>query len=223
MQLRKNDLFIIIHKALRSLIYNAGSKIQNADFSDETESNKIVYMLKHDLELLHEHAVHEDNIVFPEFKNDELPLVEVLEGEHREIESKLETIHTLLDKISSEKGAEMRTEMGKVLNKLYNEFAAIYLAHMIHEESTLGVLSHKYLSDEEIVGIRMKIQSNIPAERYRIWLNWMLKSMNNEELLGMFSGMKVGAPQQVFENVVTAAANIIEPARWSSLKEKLAV
>jgi len=34
MDLRKTDLFTFIHKAIRSMIYNAASKLQSADFAD---------------------------------------------------------------------------------------------------------------------------------------------------------------------------------------------
>lgn len=223
MQLRKTDLFTFIHKALRSLIYNAGSKLQSADFEDKAESDKIVYMLRNDLELLHEHAVHEDNIIFPEFKNEEAEMINALENEHKEIAAKLEIINELLGKISGEEDDETRLGLGALLNNLFNDFAASYLAHMNHEEATVLEASWKYLSDEELVGIRSKIQMNIPTDRYRIWLNWMLKSLNNSELTGLLSGMKAGAPQHVFENVVTTASAVIEPERWNSLKERIAV
>ena len=82
MQLRKTDLFTFIHKTIRSLIYNAASKLQTADFTDETEVKILLTSLRHDLDLLHEHAVNEDNIIFPEISDEEPQMIEVLNEEH---------------------------------------------------------------------------------------------------------------------------------------------
>lgn len=221
MQLRKTDLFTIIHKALRSLIYNAGAKLQTVDFSDKTDSDKITNLLRHDLELLHEHADHEDNIIFPEVKNEEPEMIFMLEKEHKEIGVMLQGLHDLLDRIDDEPNPDTRVILGNGINISYNNFAAAYLLHMNHEESTVLGASWKYLSDDELIAIRTRIQTKIPPERYRVWLDWMLRSMNNLELTGLLGGMKVSAPQHIFDNVTSAAEKIIDPARWQIIKSRI--
>ena len=223
MQLRKTDLFTFIHKALRSLIYNAGVKLQTADFNNKPESDSIISLLKHDLDLLHEHADHEDNIIFPEVKNEEPEMIEVLGNEHKEIGKKLNGIHNLINKIADEIDDAKRLNLGIELNTLYNDFAASYLAHMNHEEATVLEASQKYLNDEELIGIRTRIQTKIPPERYRIWLDWMLRSANVSELTGMLGAMKTSAPKPVFENIISTAEKIIESERWKIIKERIAL
>lgn len=46
MQLRKTDLFTFIHKALRSMIYNAASNLQAADFADNNEVKNLLTSLQ---------------------------------------------------------------------------------------------------------------------------------------------------------------------------------
>ena len=46
MQLRKTDLFTFIHKSIRSMIYNAASKLQTADFTDEKEVKRFTDIFK---------------------------------------------------------------------------------------------------------------------------------------------------------------------------------
>ena len=53
MQLKKTDLFTFIHKVIRSIIYNAASNLQSADFADINESKKLLESLQGNLELLH--------------------------------------------------------------------------------------------------------------------------------------------------------------------------
>lgn len=221
MQLRKTDLFTFIHKALRSMIYNAASNLQSADFADTNELKILLTSFKQHLELLHEHAVHEDNIIFPEIANNEPEMIEVLNNEHKMLEEKLNKIKFLVDKINQTINNEDRLLFGVELNNLFNDFSANYLAHMNHEEATVLEASFKYLTDEELVAIRTRIQTKIPSERYKIWLNWMLKSLNNSELIALLGGMKASAPPQVFENVVGVAQSVIENGKWIKIKEQI--
>ena len=223
MQLRKTDLFTFIHKSIRSMIYNAASKLQTADFTDEEEVKNLLTYLRHDLDLLHEHAVNEDNIIFPEIADEEPQMIEVLNEEHKKLETKLNSILALIEKIEHTNSIEERMLLGNSLNSLFNDFIADYLAHMNHEEATVLEASLKYLTDEELIAIRTRIQSNVPPDRYKVWMNWMLKSLNNFELIGLLNGMKAGAPTQVLENVVGVAQTVIEKEKWSKIKSQLVV
>lgn len=221
MQLRKTDLFTFIHKALRSIIYNAASKLQTADFTEEKEIENLLASLRHDLDLLHEHAVNEDNIIFPEIANNEPDMISELNDEHKALEEKLHKIKTQIEKTNLTADNEKRVELGSELNNLFNDFAASYLAHMNHEEATVLEASFKYLSDAELIAIRTRIQTQIPSERYKTWLHWMLKSLNNSELIGLLGGMKASAPAHVFENVVGVAQSVIENKKWNKIRSRL--
>jgi len=133
MQLRKTDLFTFIHKSIRSLIYNAASKLQTADFTDEKEVKNLLASLRHDLDLLHEHAVNEDNIIFPEIADEEPQMIEELNEEHKKLESKLNGLLVLIEKTEQLNSTEETMLLGNSLNSLFNDFIADYLAHMNHE------------------------------------------------------------------------------------------
>lgn len=221
MGIRKTDLFTFIHKALRSLLYNACTKLQKADFENIDEAIKIVSLLEHDLGLLHEHAEHEDNIIFPEIVQDEPTMIKILEEEHKQIEQLIREIQVILNHIANETDNTRRIELGVELTKIFNQFTASYLSHMNHEEATVLHASMKYLSDNELISIRTKIQERIPPERYKIWLNWMLTSLNNIELISLLGGMRAGAPKHFFENVVEIAKGLIEAERWNIIQLKV--
>jgi hypothetical protein len=221
MQLRKTDLFTFIHKSIRSMIYNAASKLQTADFADETEVKNLLASLRYDLNLLHEHAVHEDNVIFPEIANEEPQMIEDLNEEHKKLESKLNGLLVIIEKTGQSKSIEERMLLGSSLNNLFNDFIADYLAHMNHEEATVLEASLKYLTDEELIAIRTRIQSNVPPDRYKVWMNWMLKSLNNTELIGLLNSMKANAPLNVFEFILDSAKSVLDSERWNKMKLSL--
>jgi hemerythrin-like domain-containing protein len=223
MQLRKTDLFTFIHKTIRSLIYNAASKLQTADFTNEIEVKNLLTTLRRDLDLLHEHAVNEDNIIFPEIVDEEPQMINVLNEEHKKLESKLNGLLVLIEKTEQSNSTEERMLLGNSLNSLFNDFIADYLAHMNHEEATVLEASFKYLTDEELIKIRTRIQSNVPPDTYKVWMNWMLRSLNNSELAGLLSSMNASAPANVFEYILDAAKSVIDSDRWVKMKLSLGI
>ncbi len=223
MQLRKTDLFTFIHKSIRSMIYSAASKLQTADFTDEKEVKILLVSLRNDLDLLHEHAVNEDNIIFPEIANEEPQMIELLNEEHKKLESKLNGILALIEKIEHSNSVEEKVQLGNSLNSLFNDLIADYLAHMNHEEATVLEASFKYLTDEELIAIRTRIQSNVPPDKFKVWMNWMLRSLNNSELIGLLGSMKTGAPSNVFQNILDLTKSVIDSERWLKMKLSLGI
>lgn len=213
MQISKTDLFTFIHKSLRSIIYDSSSSLQVTNFSNFEETESMLNILIKNLELLHEHAENEDNIIFPEIAEIEPIMIKELNEEHKDLELKLKDILSQVERIRNSTSEEERFEQGIKLNDLFNDFAATYLAHMNHEEQTVLKASQKYLSDAELIAIRTRIQTKISPEQYKIWLNWMLKSLNNYELKNLLIGMRAGAPKQVLDYVLDVMKNIISESR----------
>jgi hemerythrin-like domain-containing protein len=221
MEIKKADLFTYIHKAIRNMIYTFGIELQSVDFADETETKKILESLKYNLELLHEHALHEDEIIFPEIQKEEAEIIESLTVEHQLLDKKLNQIKRLIAEIERVNDVAIRIDKGNKLNFLCNDFFANYIIHMNHEEVTVLQASQKCLTDEELISIRNRIQSKIPSERYKIWMKWMLPSLNFYELVGLISGLRKSAPVQVYENFSMVAEDLIKMERWSKVQKAI--
>ena len=137
------------------------------------------------------------------------------------MESKLNNLLVLIEKTELSNSIEERMLLGNSLNSLFNDFIADYLAHMNHEEATVLEASFKYLTDEELIAIRTRIQSNVPPDRYKVWMNWMLRSLNNTELVGLLGSMKTSAPSNVFDYILDATKSVLDSERWLKMKLSL--
>jgi hypothetical protein len=104
-----------------------------------------------------------------------------------------------------------------------NNLLAFYLTHMNNEEANLLPLMWKYLTDDDMRAIRAKIQMATPPERYAEWMRWVMSSLNVNELIGMFSGMKVAAPPQVMQKMMQLAEQNVDRDTWNTVKSKVSL
>jgi hemerythrin superfamily protein len=231
-QIPREDLFTPIHKGIRSMIYELGTKLQKVDFTDLSATEAIVSQLKHNLQsanstcivcMLHEHAGHEEESIFPQIAPHDSKVVDTLIQAHAEITKQVLEISKVADQLVQLKDNDQRMEMGAKLISMVNNLFAYYLAHLNNEEATILPLTQKYLTDDQMRAIRAKIQMATPPERYADWMRWVLSSLNANELLGMLSGMKLSAPPQVLEKMMHLAEQCVDKDIWNTVKARVSI
>jgi hemerythrin HHE cation binding domain-containing protein len=171
--------------------------------------------------LLHEHGGNEDDHFFPKVRAFELGMVEILIQEHREIGHKLVGLSEICAELIATKDPYQRIEIGMKLNRSANELFAYYMTHMNKEEVTILPATWQHLTDEQLLEIRAIVEAAIPPERYAEWMRWVLPSLNVNELVDMFTGLKKGAPPQVLENMILIASTAVDEERWKAVKTSL--
>ena len=224
------DILTPIHKGIRSMIYKLGTEIQTADFTDEDATKALVERLEHNLSiatsrcilcLLHEHAGNENDHLFPKVRAFEPGMVEMLIQEHREVGHKLVGISEICAELIATKDPYKRIEIGMKLNRSANELFANYMTHLNKEEVTILPATWQHLTDEQLLEIRAIAEANMPPERYADWMRWVLPSLNVNELVAMFTGIKKDAPPQVLEKMVDIAGATVNEERWKVVRMKV--
>ena len=219
----RQDLFTLIHKGLRTLMYSIGSAMQSTDFSDTAALPAFVSDIGHALELLAQHGGDEDHFIFPPLAEHAPDLVAQAGEQHREIDLKIIALHASLMAIAAEADPLKRVEEGEKMNRQLNDLLAFYLTHLSFEEDYLLPVSWEALADEQILQIREMIQKSMPPERYADFLRLMLPSANNFELVSVLTAMKASAPPPALQAVVTLAADLLPPARVTLIRERAGV
>jgi hypothetical protein len=225
------DLFTPIHKAIRSMIYDLGGRLQRVDFADPTASSAVLADLQHNfgsavsstcvLCLLHTHAGTEETDVFPSMKSFDPVLIRGLIDEHQEISLRLVAISKRADELAAVGPAEQRIAFGIQINREVNEFFAYYLAHMNREEVTIVPAMKEYFTDQEMRAMQGAIIGAMPPERLAGYLRWMLPALNLVELSSLLGGLKHGAPPQVFQFVTGIGVANVDPNRWAAVRERV--
>lgn len=214
------DLFTLPHKAVRSIIYELGKILQTTNFDDRNETESTLPRLKHDLDMLHQHAVHENLYVFPKVQANEPKMIDMLTREHEEIEVKMGTVLKTTDELNSIESREQRIEKGNALYQKANDLFAFYLTHNNNEEATVLPATQKYHTDEALRAIRATIMKSMSPEQSTDWLSWIFSAGNNNEATSLLVGLKEGAPPPIFENMARIAQNSLGEDRWKVVKAR---
>ena len=225
------DLFTPIHKALRSMIYDLGSRLQKNDFQDVAVTSSLVRDLENDFALarsagcvlciLHQHADDEEFSIFPPASASNRELVASLIQEHQELTRReLTILGSAHDLLALDQAAD-RVAAGVVLNQMANELFAAYMAHMNREEAELVPRMKEQFTDEQMTRMRGAIIGRTPPERVMATLGWMAPALNPTELATFLGSLKKGAPPEAFRAVTDLCAARVDPARWSQVKAHL--
>jgi len=228
-QMPREDLFTPIHKGIRAMIYELGTKLQKTDFTDVSATKAIITQLKYNLQsanstcivcMLHEHGEHEDQRIFPQISQYDSKVVDAMIQEHVEITKQIVEISRISDELLRLTDNDQRIEMGNRLNRMVNNLLAFYLTHLNNEEATLLPLTWEYLTDDQIRAIRTKVQMATPPERYSEWMRWIVSSLNVNELIGIFSGMKQAVPPPVLGKMMQLAEDNLDRDTWNKVNSR---
>lgn len=207
------NVFNQIHKGLRALLYDTALCIQQTDFSKD-DASETVNKVSLVVDLFDEHAHHEDTYILPLVAVHDAALVDDFEKDH-EIDHKLSD--ALREQVSEWTKAASKAErmaIGQSLFMSFNEFVAFNLYHMNKEENQLLYSLWKHNSDAELLTAQQAIIASINPEILMIESRWMMRSLNNDEIIKWLTGVRMGAPAEVYDIYLKMAEEELPENRY---------
>lgn len=212
------NAFNQIHKALRTLMFDTIMRLQQSDLGDVEASLPAIAQVELLLQLMDGHAHHEDHFILHPVEKKAPALIREFESEHV---TDLALANQLREKIEAWRGAEDKRHEGRELYYALNAFVAFNLQHMNKEEQQLNQMLWQHYTDEEILGLVRKLLQSVSPEETKIVAEWMIKGLNDLELLQWLSAVKQEAPEFVYNSLVDACGRFLPDPRWESLKGSL--
>ena len=220
MKQQRYNVFNQIHKALRALFYDTAMAIQQTDF-DKPQAAATIARVQHVLDLLDDHSHHEDTFLFPEVTKYNPSLAEQFEKDH---ENDHKLTNELRERIAEWNGATdpaQKVTIGQGIFYAFNEFVAFNLYHMNREENELLLSLWSNFTDEQLMGISMQIIASIKPEILAYEMEWMMRSLSNDEIIGWMTGVKMNASTEQYLQLVGAAQRLLPAERWNVVHQAL--
>ena len=219
--MQRYNIFFPVHKGLRALLCETAQLLQQTNFSDEDETTDAIDRVKTVISVFEAHASKEDNYVFAAIDAYEPSVVDAFEQEHEEDHALGQALQNWVTAIEYAKAPSAKQTLGEELTKSFIQFMVFNLRHMAKEEQVINPLLWRYYSDEELHGITQKILASIPPQEGAYFSRWMVRGLNNAEILGWLKGVKDSAPQPVFQSLLGIAEEELHPHRWGLVQESL--
>ncbi|MFT3823489.1 MAG: hemerythrin domain-containing protein [Chitinophagaceae bacterium] len=195
------NIFNMIHKALRAMLYDTALTLQQTHFGNTEETEQALDKIAAIAQMFEQHANHEDHFVFSKIEKFEPQLVTDFEDQHVTDHALAHQLKTLANIVKHTTIASEREIAASALSKAFLEFMIFNLEHMAKEESIVLPVLWAHYTDEELLAINHSIVAVIPPHELAISSRWMVRGINNAECIGWLGGMKHTAPEHIFQSV----------------------
>lgn len=171
------------------------------------------------MQLLIEHADHEDGHIQPVLEQQLPSLAERVEDDHHRLETRIQLLaEQALDLVDVAGNPRWRA------HQLYVElagFTSSYLAHQDLEERVIMPSLEEIIGAEAGLALHQAIVDSMPPEDLARGLAVMLPAMNIEDRTEMLGGIRAGAPAEVFAGVWGLASSVLEVRDLEALANRL--
>jgi len=218
MEKTRYNLFNLIHKGLRLMMYDTAAQLQRTDFASPETTRPVINQLEVLLTYFEGHADHEDSVVLPYVQRHDPVLVDDFEKQHVEDHRLGAELTHAIEQWRNEKNTQTRRAAGRRIVYAFNTFIAFNLDHMNKEEHLLNEVLWKHYSDTELKGITQQIIQRIDIETLTALSRWMMRAVSKDEVMDWLKGVKMTAPEHVFVYYCKLAQEELPPLVWSDVR-----
>ena len=213
------DLYRDIHKAIRVELFDATAAAGRIDPADRPARHAHAARLHDVARMLAMHAQHEDDVMDDAIRAVLPDQADSIASEHATLDAEItvlvEFAEVALARPGDDRACAHRLYLGLA------SFTSRYLAHQDREESVVMPELHRRYGVEPLLEMNDRIISSIEPDDMAWSLSMMLPAMNVEDRVELLSGMREGAPAEVFEGVCGLATQVLEPADSTTLRQRL--
>jgi hypothetical protein len=162
------DLFTLIHKGVRRLLFETAMEVSRTDFAAADETERAERAVRRCFDFLREHADHEDRVIQPWIARSSPALAATLGAEHVALEKAAIAVESLLPRLAGVAAGERRA-MGAELQRRLNLLVADQLRHLDREEREANAVLWAHLPDELLTQVRGQITAQVGQPRLAEW------------------------------------------------------
>jgi hypothetical protein len=212
------DLYRDIHKGIRAELFDLVLTAGSADPGDEAGRSALADHIADVMDLLVDHAHHEDAAIQPTIAEVLPEFAAQVAGEHEDLEERIRGLREQARFLTV--AADPRRAL-HIAHLDLAAFTADYLAHQDLEERMIMPALEAAIGVPAVLHIHQAIVGPMPPEDLARSLMVMLPAMNADDRVEMLGGIRDSSPQEVFEGVLDLAAGVLDPASNTQLSERL--
>jgi len=219
-QEQRYNIFRRTHKGLRSMLFDAGAKLQQTDFTKSKQASAAVDAIKQSTRSFLYHLSKEDKVIYHSVVLYAPYIVAMIEQTNLKDQALAESIDKIIDQQSEQ---DTKTEMiafGHQLQAVFFEFTAAVLQHMSKEETVINEILWSNYSDTQLVGMEVEIMRQATSSDCTWYTGKILKVLSNREILMWVDIIKEHASPFMLKKLISTARIVLPIDRWQMIRGK---
>ncbi len=219
--MERYNIFQLIHKGLRASLYQTAVLLQQTDFTEEAETEEALSHVKEIIMLFEAHAHKEDHFILPAIMPFEPSVAASFEDEHVQDEELGRQLQEAITKVEKAHSHLEQLMAGRMLVFQFEAFLVFNLQHMAKEEDIINKILWRYFQDEEIKMLSARITGSVEPWMQDFYAKWMLRGINNNEVVNWFRAIEAGMPPVVFQALLQKASQELTEVRLDKIRKTL--
>lgn len=215
--MERDDLFILIHKALRLGLFEVTQQAGATDWRDPGEVQALRRRWDTIAGLVRSHAGHEDRHIFALLETKQPGVTQLLGIGHDRVEAELDELEARLDAAF----AAPDPARGRDVYLALTRFVGTAMAHFADEEPEVMDRIWATCTDDEIAACRAAFMAEITPEESLATAELMIPATSHEERAHVMGAARASVPPAVFQTILDVAARTLAPAQLAVLHAHL--
>ncbi len=217
MKTNRYNIYNLIHKALRALMYDTALTVQQTDFADRTQTEIALSKVASVVNIFKSHSFHEDTHVMPAVRKFDLYSANEVESEHERDEALMHQLENKIKEVANASSSEISKSTGLELHYLFIDFVSFNLIHMNMEEEIINQILWKHYDDDELKAITGRIVASQTQEEVMFSVEWMIRGISNSELEAFLAVLSMTMPAPAYIKILQLAEQVLPAKRWNKI------
>jgi len=207
------------HKALRNVLSQVSLLAGKTDYNNPAETETLYNASKEVFAMLDGHAHDEETVTLADLEmrlpgssaHDKEDHVEIHEAQHH-------LSDLITDIYNASKSGKDQKAAGAEYYLAFTEFHSKYLDHISKEERITQPLLWEHFTDEELMGHRGRIMSQLEPTMLLTWFRYSVPAQSHPERVEILSGFKKMAPEPFFNQSMGVLKEVLTSQEYSNLE-----
>lgn len=219
-QQERYNIFKRTHKGLRSMLFDAGAKIQQTDFSKTKQAEAAIDITRQTTRSFLYHLSKEDNLLYNSVVLYAPYIVAMIEQTNTKDEKLAKSIDKIIEQYKDLGTKKEMAGFGIQLQAAYFEFTAAVLQHMNKEETVINELLWSNYTDSQLVAMEVEMMKQSTPEDCTWYTGKILKELSNPEIVIWINGIAEHASSTIIEKLISTTRRVLPIDRWQMIRGK---
>jgi hypothetical protein len=221
-QAGRMDLYVSIHKALRSFMTDTLTRVGRIDVADVADRDEALGQLDELLALCLDHLRHENEFIHAAIEARQPAGSRRIADEHVEHAESIGALKGEAAALRATSGADAE----RLAMRLYRHlalFVAENFQHMHIEETVHNALLWQHFSDAELGALHGRLMASIPAHEHLLVSRWMLPASTPGERAMIAGAAKAAMPPEALLGVMSVIRPHLDDKGWAKLAAAIGI